>query len=99
MLKLARMGGLALFRDRSSPPDTEVTLSHVLQTLVIAGTPESVVEQILRFREEAGPFGTLIYTGHDWADPALARRSMELMATEVMPRVNEALRPAAEGAR
>jgi len=27
----------------------------------------------------------------DWADPALARRSMELMATEVMPRVNKAI--------
>ena len=33
-------------------------------------------------------FGTLLYAGHDWMNPALARRSMELMATEVMPRVN-----------
>jgi hypothetical protein len=24
----------------------------------------------------------------DWVDPELARRSMELMATEVMPKVN-----------
>jgi len=38
-----------------------------------------------------GPFGTLMYTGHDWADIPLARRSMELMATEVMPKVNAAL--------
>jgi hypothetical protein len=27
----------------------------------------------------------------DWVDPRLARRSMELMATEVMPRVTAAL--------
>jgi len=27
----------------------------------------------------------------DWVDPHLARRSMELMATEVMPRVNAAI--------
>ena len=27
----------------------------------------------------------------DWTDPALSKRSMELMATEVMPRVNQAL--------
>jgi hypothetical protein len=27
----------------------------------------------------------------DWVDPGLARRSMELMATEVMPRINRAL--------
>jgi len=31
-------------------------------------------------------------TGHDWADPALARRSMELMAEMVMPAVNAAMR-------
>jgi hypothetical protein len=28
----------------------------------------------------------------DWVDPALAKRSMELMAEEVMPRVNAAIR-------
>jgi hypothetical protein len=27
----------------------------------------------------------------DWTDPALSKRSMELMATEVMPRVNQAI--------
>ena len=31
----------------------------------------------------------------DWVDPALAKRSMELMATEVMPRVNRAIGAAA----
>jgi alkanesulfonate monooxygenase SsuD/methylene tetrahydromethanopterin reductase-like flavin-dependent oxidoreductase (luciferase family) len=55
---------------------------------VIAGTPQSVADQILAFRTEVGAFGTLLYTGHDWADPALARRSMELMANEVWPRID-----------
>jgi hypothetical protein len=32
-----------------------------------------------------------LYCGHDWADPAAMRRSMELMAEEVLPRVNRAL--------
>jgi hypothetical protein len=27
----------------------------------------------------------------DWVDPALAKRSMTLLAEQVMPRVNEAL--------
>jgi hypothetical protein len=35
------------------------------------------------------PFGTLLYTGHDSVDPGLARRSMELMAKEVMPRISD----------
>jgi len=41
----------------------------------------------MALRDEVGAFGTLLYTGHDWADPALARRSMELMANEVLPRI------------
>jgi len=92
MMKQARIGGLDLFRTHADQSDSEVTLSQALRTQVIAGTAESVVEQLLSFRDEVGPFGTLLYTGHDWADPRLARRSMELMATEVMPRVNAALR-------
>ncbi len=32
-----------------------------------------------------------VYAGHDWVDARLARRSMELMASEVMPRLNKAI--------
>ena len=43
-------------------------------------------------REQIGPFGTLLYVGHDWVEAAAMRRSMTLMAEEVLPRVNRALR-------
>ena len=42
--------------------------------------------------EEVGDFGELVYAGMDFVDEKLAKRSMELMATEVMPRVNAAIR-------
>ena len=58
---------------------------------MICGTVNSVVDQLLAFRETVGDFGTLLYAGHDWADVKLARRSMELMATKVMPAVNAAI--------
>jgi hypothetical protein len=45
----------------------------------------------LALREKAGPFGEIVYAGMDLVDPQLGRRSMELMANEVMPRVNQAL--------
>jgi hypothetical protein len=54
-----------------------------------------VVDEILKLRERVGEFGELVYAGMDWVDPALAQRSMELMATEVMPRVNAALKSSA----
>jgi alkanesulfonate monooxygenase SsuD/methylene tetrahydromethanopterin reductase-like flavin-dependent oxidoreductase (luciferase family) len=80
-----------LFKHDRALPDDAVTLDYILDTLVIAGTVDSVVDQLLAFREKTGAFGTLLYAGHDWADPALARRSMELMATRVLPAVNKAL--------
>ena len=70
----------------------EITPDYVTRRLVIAGTVNSVVDQILKFRETTGDFGTLLYACHDWMDPALGRRSMQLMAEEVMPRVNAAIR-------
>jgi hypothetical protein len=50
-----------------------------------------VVDEILRLREEVGDFGEIVYANMDWVDPALAKRSMELMANEVMPKVNQAI--------
>jgi hypothetical protein len=40
---------------------------------------------LLVLREEVGHFGTLLMSGQDWDQPKLWRRSMELLATDVMP--------------
>lgn len=89
--KLVGGGRANLFKLDQSQPDSEITPEYVTDKLVIAGTVDSVVEQLLAFRQEIGDFGTLLYACHDWKDPALGKRSMELMATEVMPRVNAAI--------
>jgi len=84
-------GALFSFKRDPAMPDEQVTLDYVLDTMVIRGGVARVVDQLLAFREELGGFGTLMLCGHDWADPALARRSMQLMAEQVMPRVNAAI--------
>jgi hypothetical protein len=58
---------------------------------VIWGTPDKVADDLLAFRESVGPFGSLVYAGHDWADVGLARRSKILMAEQVLPRINAAI--------
>jgi alkanesulfonate monooxygenase SsuD/methylene tetrahydromethanopterin reductase-like flavin-dependent oxidoreductase (luciferase family) len=91
--KLVGAGGRGnLFKLDQNQPDGEITPEAMTKKLVIAGTVDSVVEQILAFREITGDFGTLLYACHDWMDPALGRRSMQLMAEQVMPKVNAALR-------
>ena len=90
--KLVGAGGRGnLFKLDQNQPDSEITADLVTKNLVIAGTVNSVVDQLLAFHEKTGDFGTLLYACHDWLDPALGRRSMQLMAEQVMPRVNAAL--------
>lgn len=81
-----------IFKKHIDEDDTHVTLDRLLKELVICGTVSEVVDQILALRELTGPFGELVYAGMDQVDKGLARRSMELMAQEVMPRVNAAIR-------
>lgn len=89
--KLVNGGRSNLFKTDPNMDDALVTPEYVASKLVFAGTVNSVVDQILSFREYVGDFGNLLYAGHDWMDPKLAKRSMELFATEVMPRVNAAI--------
>jgi alkanesulfonate monooxygenase SsuD/methylene tetrahydromethanopterin reductase-like flavin-dependent oxidoreductase (luciferase family) len=88
-----------IFKMHEKEDDSAVTLERLLDQLVLCGSVNSVVDQVLALREKSGDFGEIVYAGMDWVDPALARRSMELMANEVMPRVNCAIGAPAEEPR
>jgi alkanesulfonate monooxygenase SsuD/methylene tetrahydromethanopterin reductase-like flavin-dependent oxidoreductase (luciferase family) len=89
--KLIKNGRAELFKTSRDMPDSAVTIDHICDNLIIAGSVNQVVDQILAFREQVGDFGTLLYAGHDWADRELGRRSMVLMAEKVLPAVNAAI--------
>ena len=89
--KLTKAGRHAVFKERMDQPDSEVTYEFVLDRLCIYGTVNKVVDQILALREQVGDFGELVYAGMDWVDPKLGKRSMQLMAEQVMPKVNAAI--------
>jgi alkanesulfonate monooxygenase SsuD/methylene tetrahydromethanopterin reductase-like flavin-dependent oxidoreductase (luciferase family) len=91
LTKLLKGGRGALFKEDPNAPDDTVTLDRVLDDLVIWGTPDKVADELLAFGDKIGSFGTLLYAGKDWIDPALARRSMVLLAEQVRPRIDEAL--------
>jgi alkanesulfonate monooxygenase SsuD/methylene tetrahydromethanopterin reductase-like flavin-dependent oxidoreductase (luciferase family) len=80
-----------VFKTHEAQDDAELTDDYVVERLVISGTVNKVVDEILKLREQVGDFGEIVYPGMDWVDEKLARRSMELMATEVMPRINAAV--------
>jgi alkanesulfonate monooxygenase SsuD/methylene tetrahydromethanopterin reductase-like flavin-dependent oxidoreductase (luciferase family) len=87
---MLKAGRAVIFKPNPNLPDDSVTLDGVCDRLIIHGTPHKVADEIMKFREEVGPFGTMLYAGHDWHDPRLARHSMTLMAEKVLPLVNAA---------
>ena len=89
--KLMKGGRHVVFKERMEQADAELTPEYILDRLVMHGSVDKVVDQILAFRAEIGDFGELVYAGMDWVDEKLAKRSMQLMAEEVMPRVNAAI--------
>jgi alkanesulfonate monooxygenase SsuD/methylene tetrahydromethanopterin reductase-like flavin-dependent oxidoreductase (luciferase family) len=91
LAKIGRAKRLGSLKSRPDMKDEEVTLDYAVENVVIRGTVNHVVDKILALHEVAGDFGTLLYCGTDWTDPALGRRSMELMAEKVMPAVNAVL--------
>jgi alkanesulfonate monooxygenase SsuD/methylene tetrahydromethanopterin reductase-like flavin-dependent oxidoreductase (luciferase family) len=89
--KMKRGNRLYVFKRDKDQPEDELTLDYVMDNCVTYGTVNKVVDEILKLHEETGDFGELVYAGMDWVDRQLARRSMQLMAEQVMPRVNAAL--------
>jgi alkanesulfonate monooxygenase SsuD/methylene tetrahydromethanopterin reductase-like flavin-dependent oxidoreductase (luciferase family) len=91
LFKMKRGKRTYVFKSHQEQSDDEITLDYVLDNCVIHGSVNKVVDQLLALREEIGDFGEIVYAGMDWADPALAKRSMTLMAEQVLPRVNAAI--------
>ena len=72
-------------------PDDDRNIVTIFDQLVICGTSNSVVDQILEMRENVGKFRTLLYAGHNWQDKNLATSFMKKLAKEVMPEVNASI--------
>jgi alkanesulfonate monooxygenase SsuD/methylene tetrahydromethanopterin reductase-like flavin-dependent oxidoreductase (luciferase family) len=79
--------GTALFKHEPSLPEEALTDEYLVSQLLVSGTVNEVVDKLQAFRGQVGPFGRLLYCGHDWADAKAMRRSMELMAEKVLPKL------------
>ena len=69
------------------------TVDQILESnderrIAIIGTPEDAIERLRELESESGGFGTFLMMGHEWANPASTRRSLELFAQHVMPQFN-----------
>ena len=70
------------------PGGGDVIDALLSSNMAVIGTPDDAVAQIERLQKQSGGFGTLILFAHNWAEWANTKRSYEMFARFVMPRVD-----------
>jgi len=85
---LNAFGYVQYLKEDMNLPDEVVTVDYCADHNWLIGSPETVAERIEKKYAEVGGFGHLLLFCFDYAeDPEPWRRSMQLLAEEVMPRV------------
>jgi alkanesulfonate monooxygenase SsuD/methylene tetrahydromethanopterin reductase-like flavin-dependent oxidoreductase (luciferase family) len=88
---LSRVGYLQILKPDPNMSDAETTPEVILKECVLHGSPKTMLDKLVAFRERVGPFGTLLMTGLDWGGPneAYERDAMRLLSQEVMPKFRQ----------
>jgi alkanesulfonate monooxygenase SsuD/methylene tetrahydromethanopterin reductase-like flavin-dependent oxidoreductase (luciferase family) len=86
---LANYKLLKIFKPSESIPDESVTVQKCFEWMVLQGSPNRVLDQLVALVDEVGYFGTLLLTHKDWDKPELHKRSMVLLAEKVMPKLRQ----------
>ena len=82
--------GVGTFKYDPDIPDEDVTPEYMLDNYWIVGDPDHCVEKIREMYDVSGGFGTLLVQTDDWGNGnAQFYRSMELLATEVLPAIED----------
>ncbi len=84
---LNSVGQLILLKPRPDMPDQEASVEAITKACVIYGSPRTVLDKLVSFRDDVGPFGGLLMTGLDWggSNRDWECQSMRLLAGEIMP--------------
>jgi alkanesulfonate monooxygenase SsuD/methylene tetrahydromethanopterin reductase-like flavin-dependent oxidoreductase (luciferase family) len=86
-----KTGVMEYLQRRSGITSRKLTVEDLIDLGIwFVGRPDKIAEQIRRQNDEFGGFGTLLQAGFDYSGAGEEgwMRSMELIATEVMPAVN-----------
>jgi len=83
LLRRAKM--LNLMKHDPAVSDDEVTVEYVMKKLCIIGDKKSCLDQLEELWEVTGGFGTLLVIKNDFDDRERWRRSMNVLANDIMP--------------
>jgi len=79
------------FGDNPQPTELDpfLDVAQAIQDCAIVGTSRQVLDRLAAFVDRVGPFGRLVMVGHDWDEAGMWRSSMERLAKDVMPKLNQ----------
>ncbi len=85
---------LSMIKPDPKMTDEQCTPETIMDECIIHGSPRTVVDKLIAYRERVGPFGTLLKIGVDWSGPneAWEREGMRLLAQEVLPEFSQHVR-------
>ena len=82
---LKARGMAALIAPENHPDPNALTWEEAAEYQVAWGSPRTGIEKLVALSDLTGPFGVLTAMAHEWDDPAFCKRSMTMLAKEVMP--------------
>ena len=82
----------AVMKDDPKQPDEAVTVEQLIDSMVVYGSPATVTDKLVSFRERTGPFHGLMMASMDGSgrNRAWEWETMRKLALEVMPKVRKA---------
>lgn len=89
--EFAKSGMLKLMAPELDIKDaSDLSVEYMAENRWLIGSPDTVVKKLERDIEVSGGFGTLIAFTFDYLDqPEAYRRNLELLGTEVLPRIKD----------
>ena len=87
-MKLFNIAGV--LKNEPEMSDDDLDIKYCLDTMVISGSPKTVLDKLVELVDfVGGPFGGLTVCFKEWDKPAMHKRSLQLIAQNVMPRLRE----------
>jgi alkanesulfonate monooxygenase SsuD/methylene tetrahydromethanopterin reductase-like flavin-dependent oxidoreductase (luciferase family) len=81
---------LFLFKTDNDMPDEAITIDWLMDNIWLVGSPDYVAQRLRELHAAVGGFGTVLQLIYDWGDQEERnRRSMRLLADEVIPRLSD----------
>ena len=59
----SEFGRLSVLKTRPDQSDSEITVNSSISQRLIYGSPKTVLAELIKLRQNCGPFGTLLITG------------------------------------